>query len=328
MPSRNEDTAVTDPSHQPIEGYSGDPGARPYDAIVVGGGAAGLGGALLLARARLRVAVVDAGNPRNAPAAHMHGFLSRDGMPPAELRAAGRAEVLSYGAELIEGTVESVLPGFRLRLAGGSERETRWLLVTTGMRDELPLLPGLAERWGRDVIQCPYCHGYEVRDEPIGVLSTQPASVRQALLVREWSADVVFFEHVHPPTAAERRQLSAQGIRIVPGEVSELVVGADGLSGVRVAGEPSPVRRSALFVSPRFVPATEALVELGCETDEQGHLVVDELGATTVPRLWAAGNVVNPKAQVLVAAGAGAAAAMAMHGEMVQERARLALPAA
>jgi thioredoxin reductase len=165
--------------------------------VVVGGGAAGLSAALVLGRARRRVAVVDAGAPRNAPAAHMQGFLSRDGMPPAELLAAGRAEVTRYGVELIEDRVVGIDPGFFVRLAGGATLRARRLLVTTGVVDELPQIAGLRERWGRDLLHCPYCHGWEVRDQPLGVLGTQPGSVQHAQLVRQWSDDVVFFVHTY-----------------------------------------------------------------------------------------------------------------------------------
>jgi thioredoxin reductase len=130
-----------------------------YDVVVVGGGPAGLSAALVLARARRRVVVVDAGAPRNAPAAHMHGFLSRDGSSPRELLAAGRAEVAGYGGSLLQDTVVGLAPGFHVRLAGGSALRARRIVVATGLRDELPDIPGVRERWGRDLLHCPYCHG-------------------------------------------------------------------------------------------------------------------------------------------------------------------------
>jgi thioredoxin reductase len=164
-----------------------------------GGGAAGLSAALVLGRARRRVAVVDAGSPRNAPATHMQGFLSRDGMPPAELLAAGRAEVQGYAVELIEDRVDGIEAMFSVRLAGGHALDARRILVATGCRDELPDIPGVRERWGRDLLHCPYCHGWEVRDQPIGVLGTNSGSVQHALLVRQWSEDIVFFAHTLDP---------------------------------------------------------------------------------------------------------------------------------
>ncbi len=169
-----------------------------YDVVVVGGGAAGLSAALVLGRARRRVAVVDAGAPRNAPAAHMQGYLSRDGMAPADLLAAGRAEVTGYGVELIADQVATIEPGFGVRLAGGRGRaQARRILLATGVTDELPDIAGVRERWGRDLLHCPYCHGWEVRDQPLGVLGTLPGSVQHALLVRQWSDDVVFFVNTY-----------------------------------------------------------------------------------------------------------------------------------
>jgi thioredoxin reductase len=164
-----------------------------YDVVVIGGGAAGLSAALVLARARRHVAVVDAGRPRNAPAAHMHGFLGSDGRPPAELLAAGRREVAGYGGHLVSGTVTGITPAagggprFDLALADGSSFRARRVLVTTGLCDDIPDIPGVRERWGRDLLHCPYCHGYEVRDQPLGVLGGNPEAVSHAHLIRQWS---------------------------------------------------------------------------------------------------------------------------------------------
>jgi thioredoxin reductase len=151
-----------------------------YDVVVVGGGAAGLSAALVLGRARRRLAVIDAGAPRNAPAAHMQGFLSRDGISPADLLATARAEVAGYGVELVDGQVVEIEAGFSIRLASGRVLNSHRILVATGIRDELPEIPGVRERWGRDLLHCPYCHGWEVRDQPIGVLGTVPGSVQHA----------------------------------------------------------------------------------------------------------------------------------------------------
>ena len=125
-----------------------------YDALIIGGGAAGLSAALVLLRARRRGAVIDAGQPRNAPASHMHGFLSREGVPPADFLAAGRAEVIAYGGAIIHDTVVALTPGFVAELSDGTSVRGRRVLVTTGLRDRIPLLPGLSERWGRDVLHC------------------------------------------------------------------------------------------------------------------------------------------------------------------------------
>jgi thioredoxin reductase len=294
---------------------------QTYDVVVVGGGAAGLSAALVLGRARRRVAVVDGGDPRNAPAAHMHGFLSRDGMPPAELLAVGRAEVAGYGVELIAGRVEHVAPGFLVHLTGGPVLGARRLLVATGLRDELPELPGVPERWGKDVLHCPYCHGWEVRDRPLGVLGTGPRAVDQALLVRQWSADLVFFPHTLDLTGDDRRRLAARGVRVADGVVRRLVMEGERLRGVELA-DGRVVDRSAVFVAPRMVAQDALLTDLGCRKDEDGWVITDASGRTSVPGVWAAGNVADPRAQVITAAAQGAAAAAAINHDLVDEEGR------
>ena len=290
-----------------------------YDVVVIGGGAAGLSAALVLGRARRRVAVVDDGTPRNAPAAHMQGFLSCDGMPPSELLAAGRAEVVGYGVELVDGHVESISPGFSVRLRGGSALRARRVLVATGSRDELPDIPGVPERWGRDLLHCPYCHGWEVRDQPLGVLGTIAGSVQHALLVRQWSDDVVFFTHTYDLSPAGQKNLEGRGVLVEGGEVARLVVDDDRLTGVELAGG-RVVERAAVFVRPGNVAHSAGLLTgLGCEVDDEGFAVVDAMGRTSVDGVWAAGNAVDPRAQVITAAGAGSAAAIAINGDLVRE---------
>jgi thioredoxin reductase len=296
-----------------------------HDVVVIGGGAAGLSAALVLSRARRRVLVTDAGQPRNAPATHMHGYLSRDGMAPAELLAAGRDEVTRYGGQILAGTVTHLVPdgsGFGVLLAGGQRISTRRLLVTTGLRDELPDIPGLRERWARDVLHCPYCHGHEVRDRPLGVLGGTPGTVRYALIVRQWTHDLVYFTPPDLLTATERTQLLARGVGIVEGTVEQLVIDdADQLHGVQL-GDGSVIPREALFVPPRFVPNNTLLVDLDVAVDADGWAVVDSTGRTSVPGVWAAGNVVDPRAQVITAAGAGSAAAIALNADLVDDDVR------
>jgi len=293
-----------------------------YDVVVIGGGAAGLSAALVLSRARRRVAVVDAGQPRNAPAAHMHGFLSRDGLPPAGLLAIGREEVQGYGGHLVHGTVAGAVRGpdseFELRLTNGSVLTARHLLVATGLRDVLPDIPGLRERFGRDVLHCPYCHGYEVRDQPIAVLGGTAEAVEHAQLVRQWSADVHLFPHSDALTADQRAQLAARAIEVADGRVARLVVDDDRLTGVQLDGG-RVVPRTAVFVRPEFVPNNDVLVALGAATDDRGWVVADPVGRTTVAGLWVAGNVANPRAQVITAAGEGSAAAIALNADLVAD---------
>ena len=298
---------------------------QDFDVVIVGGGAAGLSAALVLGRARRRVAVIDSGQPRNAPAAHMQGFLSRDGMPPAELLAAGRAEVTGYGVQLVDDRVLDVGPGFTVTLASGRTLTTRRTLIATGVSDELPDVDGVRERWGKDLLHCSYCHGWEVRDQPLGVLGSIPGSVQHALLVRQWSDDVIFFAHTYELTDDEHRQLDARGIRIENGIVTKLVVEDDQLRGVALA-DGRVVRRAAVFVRPGNVPHNDGLVAaLGCDTNDAGFVTVDATGRTSNLGVWAAGNVVDPRAQVIAAAGAGSASAIAINADLVQEDVELAL---
>jgi thioredoxin reductase len=297
-----------------------------YDVVVVGGGAAGLNGALMLARSRRSVVVIDAGQPRNAPADGVHGLLARDGMPPAELLERGRAEVRSYGGAVVAGTVTTVdrLPsGFTVGLADGRTVSARRLLVTTGVFDELPEIPGLRERWGRDVIHCPYCHGWEVRDRAIGVLATSPMVAHQALLFRQLSDDVTVFSHAVELTSIDRERMLARGIRIVDGTVAGLRVDDDRITGVLLA-DGTVVGRDVLTVQSRAVVRAGFLTGLGLTTVEHPmgmgtYVVADQAGQSSVPGVYLAGNVSDLGAQVGAAAAAGALAGARLNADLVDE---------
>ncbi|MFB7211464.1 NAD(P)/FAD-dependent oxidoreductase [Streptomyces sp. NPDC056255] len=305
---------------------------RPYDVVVIGGGAAGLSGAVTLARALRSVLVIDAGQPRNAPAAHMHGYLGHDGVPPSELLAIGRDEVTRYGGELVQDAVVAAerLPGdagFRVVRKDGPPVVARRLLVTTGLVDELPPVPGVAERWGRDVLHCPYCHGREVASRSIGILSTGPLAVHQALMWRQWSEDITFFRHTGPePTDEEYEQLAARSIAVVDGEVAGIEVTDDRLTGVRLAGG-RVIPREAVVVHPGFTARADFLAGLGLEAagmEAEGqvlgtYVAADPAGATEVPGIWVAGNVADPRGKVVAAAAAGVQAAAAINADLITD---------
>jgi thioredoxin reductase len=306
-----------------------------YDVVVIGGGAAGLNGALQLARSRRSVLVVDAGQPRNRPAAAVHGLLGHDGVPPAQLLARGREEVRGYDGEVTDGVVAAVggdlAAGFTVTLADGRVTRARRLLVTSGLADELPGIPGLRERWGRDVVHCPYCHGWEVRDQAIGVLGGGPRSVHQALLFRQLSGDVVFFTNGTGLDGAEAAQLAARGIGIVDGGVAAVVVDGDRLAGVRL-DDGQLVPRQAVAVGARMAARAGFLADLGLKASEHpsgmgAHIPVDPAGRTEVPGIWAAGNVTDLGAQVGAAAAAGALAAAVINADLVEEETRQAVAA-
>ncbi|MGW7086925.1 NAD(P)/FAD-dependent oxidoreductase [Streptomyces sp. NPDC054871] len=295
------------------------------DVLVIGGGAAGLSAALTLARARRSVLVVDSGEPRNAPADGVHGFLSREGLAPGALLRIGREEVVGYGGRIVADVVTGVQRDgerFVVDTASGRSHGARRLLVTTGLVDELPDVPGVRERWGRDVLHCPYCHGWEVRDEPIGVLATGPMAVHQALLFRQWSPQVTLFLHVAGEVTEEQwEQLAARGVAVVDGEVAGIDVEDDRLTGVRLAsGRRVPVR--ALAVAPHFEARGVVLAGLGLTSVDHprgvgSYVESDATGFTGVPGVWVAGNVTDLMAGVMVSAASGMTAATAINADLV-----------
>ena len=300
-----------------------------YDVVVVGGGAAGLSGAVALARSRRSVLVIDAGDPRNAPASHVHNFLTRDGAPPAEIYAAGRGEVARYGGRVETGRVTALgQDGEWFRVETGRRPvAARRLLVATGVRDELPDVPGLAARWGIDVLHCPYCHGWEVAGQRVGVLATGPMAVHQALLFRQLSPHVTLLQHTGPaPVGEQREQLDARGIAVTEGKVEQVEADARGLTGVQLSGG-RRVALDAVIVAPRMTARAELLAPLGLKPAEVrlGEHVVgtrieaDHTGATAVPGVWVAGNISDIQAQVITSAAAGLTAGAAINFDLVLE---------
>ena len=293
-----------------------------WDAVVIGGGAAGLSAALMLGRSRRRVLVVDSGQPRNRFAAHMHGVLGDDGTAPAELLRRGREELAAYDVTIRHGEVTGVEEraghdksddeaGLTVRFSGAPPASTRALILATGMTDGLPDVPGVREFWGTGVLHCPYCHGWEVRGRRLAVLGTTEMSLHQAQLVRQWSDDLVFFTaalgELAPDVAA---RLRSRGVELVDTPVAEILSRDGQLSGARLT-DGREIGLDAVFVASEARPHDELVAHLGLDraTNPMGSfLATDMSGKTSHPRIWAAGNVSNPGATVPVAMSAGAMA--------------------
>ena len=271
----------------------------------------------MLGRARRRVLVIDGGRPRNAPAAAAHGVFTRDGTPPAELLRIGREQLLPYGTvavregEATDATVDG--DGFRVALAGGGEARGRRLLLATGVVDELPAIPGFRELWGRGVFHCPYCHGWEVRGRPLAVYANGEVAAHLAPLIRNWSADLVLLTDGPAAFGGEEREgFEALGIVVREERVARLEGSEAGLGRVVFdSGEELP--RAGLFVRPGLRPNTPLARQLGCGLVEEGMvpglIAVDDRQQTSVPGVFAAGDVATPMQQVIVAAATGAQAA-------------------
>lgn len=297
------------------------------DVVVVGGGAAGLTAAVTLGRARRSVTLVDEGEQRNLPASEAHGLLALDGVAPAELVDRGRAEAARYGVRLVDAHAASARlddDAVEVLLADGRRIRGRRLLVATGLLDELPELDGVRERWGRDVVHCPYCHGWEVRDRRIGVLGRGDFSVHQALLWRQWSDDVTLVLHsARPPSDDERDELAARGIRLDPRRAARLVVEDDRLRGVEL-DDGDRLDLDVVATPTRLVARAGVLDELGLDPIEHDTRVgsfieADASGATAHPRVWVAGNVTDVFALVATAAADGMRAAVALNEDLVAE---------
>lgn len=297
--------------------------SRPLDVVVVGGGPAGLSAALVLGRMRRRVLVLDTDSPANVVSQGVHGFLSRDGTPPAEVRRIGREQLAPYENVECRGAAARSARrlsdgGFAVGLDDGTEVEARRLLLAHGMHYGLPDLDGVAELWGRRVFHCPYCHGWEVRDQAIAVYGRGPRAVHQALMLSPLSDDVVLLGDGEPELGDEERaRLARAGVSLRGGPVDRVEEHAADLQVVFAGG--ATLARHALFVQPTLSLATDLAPSLGAALTEAGSIEVDETGETTVPGLYAAGDAGAPVQSVAVATGTGARAAYAINASLVLE---------
>ena len=311
------------------------------DAVVIGGGPAGLSGALMLARSRRSVVVIDSGTPRNAPAEGVHGLLGLEGTPPPELLRRGREEVGRYSGRVVTGEVTSAAPAaptaegdlrFTVTLADGRAVQARRVLVATGLRDVLPDIPGLAQHWGHGVVHCPYCHGWEVRGEPIGILAVGPASIHHALLFRQLTDDLVYFTRGTDLDEDTRARFAARGIRVIDTPVAEVESDDNGITGVRLA-DGQVVPRRVLAVATTMLARSDGLdgLRLPMEDLPGGmgcRFATGIAGTTEVPGVWVAGNATDLTAQVGASAAAGALAGARMNADLAIADTSAALAAA
>lgn len=300
------------------------------DVVVIGGSLAGLQAALTLGRACRRVVVIDDGRPRNAPAAHVHNFLGQHGPTPAALLGAGRAALGDYDVALERDRVVLVehAPaggGLQVTSQDGRVRRARAVILATGLIDGLPDVPGVAELWGRDVVACPHCHGWEVRGEPLAQLSLRgmpQRGVERALLLSRWSGDVVLLTDGDELDAAQRERLHAAGVAVRTRRVGRLAHHDGRLHGIEFADGTTLARR-AVFVVTRQRQQTDLARRIGCRHTEEGAAAgaveTDSSGRTSVPGVWATGTTTAPALLAIGAAGHASTVAVAVHNALLEQ---------
>lgn len=297
-----------------------------FDAVIIGGGPAGLSAALVLGRARRRTLVVDAGRPRNLPSPAAHGVFTRDGTSPGELLELARRQLTPYrSVELRHGLAVAAdygPGGFVVRLEDGATVQSRRLLLAVGVSDDLPPVAGLGAQWGTTVLHCAYCHGWEVRDEPLALYARGEDATKSAAMLLGWSRDLLLCTDGPADLSTEqRRHLAGRGVRIVDTQLLRVERAASQLRLVFADGEVE--ERRALFLTsiPRIdSPITDIL---GCERLAASQLKIDSDAQTSVPGVYAAGDVATSKKQVAIAAASGVEAAMMLNRDLAQEDFRL-----
>jgi thioredoxin reductase len=292
-----------------------------HDVIIIGGSYAGLAAGLQLARARRRVLVVDAGIRRNRFAGSSHGFLTQDGTSAAQIAAKGRSQLLAYeSVEWLSGEAtraEAADGGFRVAIeAAGREETGRRLVLALGVKDHLPDIPGLEERWGRSVFHCPYCHGYELDRGRIGVLAVSPQSLHHAMMLPDWGPTTFFLNGAFTPDAEQAEQLRRRGVAVVEGVVDRL----EGDGATLVMRDGRVFALDGLFTLSRTSIASPIAGQLGCAFDDgpTGPVIrTDPIKATTVPGVFACGDAARMAGSVSLAVGDGALAGMAAHQSLI-----------
>ena len=294
------------------------------DVIIVGGGFAGTAAAITLARANRNIQLIDSGAPRNRFSDHAHGILGLDGVSPTELLERGHAEVKKFGGTITHATVESLSrPSeqalWQVGLTDGTLLESRHVLVATGLTDKLPDVPGLSDLWGTRLFHCPYCHGHEVKGKKVALIggANPPFTIRISKLLSKWTSTLTFYPNGLELTDLDRTQLAGLGVKVVDAEVTQVQTDEATPTGVKVHSSAGEDTYEACFTGPEFLPNDALLRDAGCES-ANGWVSVEH-GQTSVPRLWAAGNVVSSPDQVSQAMGSGAAVGIAIDQRMLDE---------
>ncbi|RKE86121.1 NAD(P)/FAD-dependent oxidoreductase [Rhizobium sp. AG855] len=294
-----------------------------YDAIVVGGSFAGLSAAMQLVRTRRNILLIDAGRPRNRFAEASHGFLGQDGVAPAEIRRRALEQLARYpNFTLLEGeaeTAERRLGGFKVGIVGGRLVEASVLVLALGVTDALPEIPGLAERWGRTVLHCPYCHGYEIGGGPIGILASSPLAAHQGGLLPDWGKTTMFVEPGIVFEEEHHAMLLARGVTIETERVVGLIGEGQALEGVRLE-DGRVVQVDALFAQSKVSIASPLASQLGLELEEgpQGLHIKVQMGSTSLPGVFAAGDAASPMHNATLASASGVMAGIAAHRALIE----------
>jgi len=294
-----------------------------YEVVIVGGSAAGLSAALVLGRSRRNVLVCDTNQPRNGSSPTSHSMYTRDGTPSADLIAIGRAQLERYDVELRAVGVTQVRSAdqhtFLIALANGEQVRSRRVLLATGVRDILPPLAGIEQFWGTSVVHCPYCHGWEVRDQPIAVLSTGEIAIHFVYLLRNWSRDLVLCTNGFGQlTEAERDRIMSMDVQIYEQPIAQLEGKQAQLNSIRFV-DGTLIERHALFIRPGQEQQSRLAYDLGCKIDAGGIIIVDEQGQTSVVGVYAAGDMMRQSQQIVFAAADGARIAMEINQSLVDE---------
>jgi thioredoxin reductase len=294
-----------------------------YDVIIIGGSYAGLSAALVLGRSLRTVLVLDSGQPANRQTPHSHSFLTRDGETPAELTRIARQQALAYPTVCLQDatvtTVQQVDSSFQVRTNGGEAFSAKRLILATGLTDSLPALPGLAECWGISVLHCPFCHGYEVKDQAVGVLGNGDGGFEMAKLIHHWNPGLTLFTNGPSTLTPEQTvRLQHHAISIVETPLVALQHQSGQLHALKMADQ-STQPLQALYARPAMQQSNDLALQLGCQLDEMGFIKVDEFGKTNVMGVFAAGDNHTIMRQVLVAATNGLRAAVIITKELLEE---------